>query len=831
MSTTAGRIGVYLILIAAAAGGCSRQTARPMAFPAARPEATASDSLTVAAFIRLPSGEQIKRRHRADKLHHEAQDLVHYMCTFMDKSRYWDVEYHYHPREQGTGVTNCLHMLAEATRLDPTRVAAWLQQAELADGVGDWGEAARDLNRAMQALACLPEDQRPARRLEIALAQAWLCRERGLWAQGLDWVEEATSVHPGNQEALLVKGLLLAGAGRFAEACRAAMRLKPIEYPRIMWGMYGMSNNRSDYGSRWIRAMAYLALGDLELAYYALGPLNPHRQQIPFMNRYWNDVGRICELAGFEEESRVYYALAYLSTPHRYYFPSYGYSCRPVIFGEPKLKNPCWISYGRYYLTGSMFTYSSQVAAEYLASTDRSRREELGIVALEFLGRCVRYAYYPDLSRALRGRVYYDMEEYALAEDDLMAANLAFEQQGRNDAITSLLLGTLRVGRDQYAAALPYLQRAVAADSTLGAGWRNLGVAWIQVGDAEAGRRALNRSLELQPRSTIARYNRGLLNFQEGLLQEACLDLTIAAMLKPEDESITGLLTRVRKALSMAGGTLVGVEGLELDELIALSQPVGAAAESGEGGEESAAAGGSAEAGPGSSGALPGELAAREGRSEPDIGTSVYQYRDFSEEPNLLAGLLPAEASLDTVGYDRLIPDLVAAYEAEPSAGNRYRLSLAYVRSWRPEAALKILLPLWPDGLTAAEMSLVIEADRALGNTERALAAIQIVLEGTRLLPDPVYWSLVAFTLFESGYQREGFMALDVAIDIETTSASDDDLMLSSSSMVVGQGQADRLSALQSFREMHQQEVDMSRQMGGRGKHASEQAGGKGGGP
>lgn len=811
---------VALSFAFASLSGCRRYDSPPMQMAPGQQVPAGDDSLSVEEFLALPSLEQVERREDANRHLSEARDVEHYMRRFVDKSKYWDYAFRNNPREVGIGVTTCLLELDEATRIDPTNFSAWCLQAEISALVGDWGTTRLALQGAVEARKLLPEAEQPAARVRIATAQAWLCKDLGLWDEGLSVVAEGLAIAPQDQELHLIKGLLLAGSGHFVEAIRQAMRLKPIEYPRIMYRMYGVSKNRSIYGSQWIQAMAYLAIGETELAFYALGPLNPHRQQIPYMSRYWNDVGLICELGGLDDEAHLYYGMAYVCQPMRFFFPSFGYSCSPKIFGEPKLKTPCWVSYGRYFLAGSLFTYSSQVAAEFMGVSDPQERERLGPLARKSLSLCMRRGIRPTLAQALRGRVLFAQEQYETAEPDLLAADRSFALQERTDPVTSLLLGVLRLRREQFAAAVPYLQRAVAADSSLGAGWRSLGVALIHVGDPGAGRVALDRAITLQPHSAVARYNRGLLNFQEGRLDEALWDLQLAASERPDDKDIAKLMSRVNQEWRLAGG---GVSDEELQERVIVT--VAARSEGTDsGGTVADAPVGSADGETGTAGPddaeTPASLVA--GREE-----SLLAWTFPSPPQDTTTGLVPAEEHLEAGDYEAIIPELVAAFAIEPSPATREELARAYVRSWQPEQALDILLPHWPDDMSAGEMRLVIEADRALGNTSRALLAIQTDLEETPLMEDPVYWALVAFTLLESGYRREGFAALDVAIDQEYTLGLDEYFMRRSASMFVSTSQATRHNSLKTFKELHRLEYESRLAEGGRGYNAAEQTGKK----
>ena len=64
--------------------------------------------------------------------------------------------------------------------------------------------------------------------LAIYRERAWALRDLARWDEGLAAVEEGLEFKHGDHDLVLIKGLLLAGAGRYSEAVSLAVRMPPF---------------------------------------------------------------------------------------------------------------------------------------------------------------------------------------------------------------------------------------------------------------------------------------------------------------------------------------------------------------------------------------------------------------------------------------------------------------------------------------------------------------------------------------------------------------------------------------------------------------------------
>ncbi len=133
--------------------------------------------------------------------------------------------------------------------------------------MGDLAAHERSLTPRSRPWRRLPARRYAALRRRVLLDQAWLCRERGLYAEGLERIASARATGTADAvELTLVEGLLLAESGRFSDACRLAVELRAIRVHVPGWGWLD-----SDFAERWIKSTAYRARGDLQLASFVMG--------------------------------------------------------------------------------------------------------------------------------------------------------------------------------------------------------------------------------------------------------------------------------------------------------------------------------------------------------------------------------------------------------------------------------------------------------------------------------------------------------------------------------------------------------------------------------
>ncbi len=628
----------------------------------------------------------------------------------------------------GSGAVEAAQWLSSATDLDPSNAEAWLALARLRADLGERERQRAALAAAGRALDAAPDstsDERRALRLEVLQASAWLDRDEGRWDEGLAVVERGLGLEPEDLELMLVKGLILADAGRFVEASAIARDLPSIRYHVHGMLLMGLQKAPSDYGSRWIQAMAYVAAGDPKLAEYALGVLHPERIRLPFMSRYWNDVGLVAELNDRPADAAFYYSIALVTAPWHYYRPWAGFGCPSRILGQPAPGVPVFTSPAHRYLAGSLFSYGAQIAAEAEVAADSAIAAGRGALADSALTLCRRRNVRPALALALRGELRADLGEDDLAEADLTRARQELAASGQRNARTSTALGIIRMKREDYTAALDLLREATQADSTSASAWRMLGVALAEVDRPVEARAAMDRAIALAPRSADGWYNRGVLALSRSEWEPAVADLRAAAALAPQSVRIAEALARAER--QAPDTILTRTPGTIRRELLRV--------------EPSA----------------PERLPLR--------GATV-GLGQTSRPSDRVGRLLEPTAAADSAAGPRL-HDLESLYERQPSPQAREQLASAYLRARAPEKALKLLAPSWGKDLSVVETRIVLEADRQRNDAGRALDLARAVDPAH---PDPAdrdLWALVAMMCSGADHARDGLRALEAALTLD----------------------------------------------------------------
>ena len=551
-------IPVSIILICTIfSGGCSRRPTRglmqePVAAPPAAVEQGGQEEsfgTTLTRHLSLPPEQQ-------EDLHAKAVAHLKDVRKFQWESyqaRDSKLRYHFYQgvyidRDTwGVGLGNSIHDLQQACKLDPSYAEAWGLLGHFYASAGDPYKGRESLDRARLAIIARNQTDRPVDRevqLEIFRNRAWVLRDLGLWEEGLDAVQEGLRFRRGDRDLVLLKGLCLAGAGRYEDAVSLAVRMKPFEYPKFDLFHIGSSQQTSDYANRWIKSQAALAVGDYAQARHVLGGLEsyPYRWYMPHQNRFFRDVGLAAELVD-DPEAATYYAIALISDPYYGFFPYMAGNLLPLVQDVPDPYLPYFTSFGgRFYLGGSLLSYAARQMNMMSLSVFEMQRSQAAWRALQALNIAERRNIRPDVVRALRGRVYFSQDELALARQDLTAASEAFRKEGRPDAGTSLLMGLLEMNEGRYQEAVPQLQEAVLTDPELAVGWRSLGVSLARLNRADQAAQAMDQALELEPRSVSGLYNRGLLHLQNQDFVRAGACLERAYQLDPENHEVQRLL-------------------------------------------------------------------------------------------------------------------------------------------------------------------------------------------------------------------------------------------------------------------------------------------------
>ncbi|MFO7655202.1 MAG: tetratricopeptide repeat protein [Candidatus Krumholzibacteriia bacterium] len=491
------------------------------------------DTAAVTAFLALPQPERERRHGRAVLA---AQAWSDFWAWDQKKGRLGpETRFGFKDRRRETRqrLSEAIARLREAVAGDPTVAQWWLALADFGFGIGDLGTARADLAMAARTVELAPAAADADLGRRIALVRGWTLRELGLWEDGLTVVSPARERFPDDWEIQLLEGLLLAGAGRVADACAAATDLPAAHTPWVTVYTWGMTSRPTDYASRWIRAMAFHAAGDTRLARHALGDLQFVRSFCLHMDRFWNDAGLVLEAVEDPLTSSCY-GTSFITRPLQHYYPVTPVSWGPVVRDRPAPSDAFFRSYGELYLSGSRFAHAAALAARALSTSDPDLRVRLGERAVAAVERCRRWHVWPAHVHALSGRLRLDLGELSDARRELAAARQGFAAQGIADHDTDLRLALVDLQLGDPAGARLTLEQAVATAPENALGWRALGVALAALKDCEAARRAMDRAVELDPDSAVGFYNRGLLLHSCGDVAAACEDLRRAVELDPQ---------------------------------------------------------------------------------------------------------------------------------------------------------------------------------------------------------------------------------------------------------------------------------------------------------
>ena len=624
-------------------------------------------------------------------------------------------------------VTDCIRSLTTATGVDPADASAWYDLASFTALVGDWPRSLVCLNTVWQVLQLENRDSCPEFRQRVALDAAWVCRDLGLQDESLAWVSRARAAGADATESSLVEGLALADRGQFSDAIEIADSIEPVKTRKRR--IYSTANPwaarlfPSDYAKQWVKAMAFLRSGDIELALHMVALTNPTREY-PQARRFWTDIGLIHELAG-RSEARGYYGLAITWSPYLIYYPLDGIRGAPRVLGQRGTGHGFFRSHQSLYLTGSLFAYAATTAVEAEITEDTGRSEQLAGLALEAMDICRRRGIRPASALAMRGRFLFARDDFAGAYVSLQTAIAEMAERGRQDAESHLFAGLAALRIDLPEPALLYLTTAVELDPTRAVAWNGLGAARDLNGDPAGARAAFDRSIALAPESALTWFNRGLLNYNVGDREGAVNDLQVALQLDPQLARAAALLQ-----LAEGGGS---------------ADPADLAFDFGDS--------------PAADVISQGERAVPRGRN------------DMSGlEEGLVAvqsGMQPSAKSTSRSYTEEEVEALARLYRDDPSRTNRRSLAEGLIRVGRPEEASDLMLPFWSDAAAVDEHTLMLEADRALGETDRARELVASLKQGPPEHGTATLWALVAFICLDAGLKDEGMAALDAAISLD----------------------------------------------------------------
>lgn len=648
-------------------------------------------------FMQLPAAARANSRQQAEAKIDYYQRFEKENFEHQDsQKRFWYyVDYYIDRSTWGVGLGNSIVGLKAAAGMDPSYAEAWGALGHLLMSSGDPLSARQYLDNALLAASVRSDSSDLVDEdimLQIYRDRAWVLRDLTLWDEGLAAVHEGLTFKGGDQDLVLIKGLLLAGAGRYGEANSLAVRMPPYDYSKVDYWHYGYSKTTTDFAKRWIKSQALLAIGDYEMSRQVLGELDHREDQlyVPHMARFWNDVGLAAELVG-EERGARYYALGFISRPYEGYYPWQGGNLRPLVLKVPDYRMPVYTSFGgKFYVGGSIMTYAAmQMNTMSYAAFDQ-QKETASARAMAALDIAERRNIRPGVCRAMRGRVHYANDHRAEARVELVAARKAFQEQGKVDGGTSMLIGLLEMSDGHNDLATDLLTEAVEADDSLAAAWRTLGVLHVKAGNKLLAEAAMDKALQLDPYSVSGLYNRGLLRLQDRRFVESVSDLENAYKLDPDNHEIQRVLQMAATSFRANGGDPSELRvQVEEYQVLAVSD------------------------GP------PLDLVADPTALVAQLNAEITVF--FSVPDSIAATLSPQDEILKTLAVD---------YQKTGDPDVRRALALAYLDRGMNREAQALLAPGWGVDLLAGEEIMLLYVDRLLGQEERGDALAVSLISG-----------------------------------------------------------------------------------------------------
>ncbi len=613
---------------------------------------------------------------------------------------------------RGVGLGNSLIDLKEATNIDPSFVEAWSARGRLACEAGDIHQGLEYLDAARLAADLRREYGRPVSddiQMEIFRERAWALRDLALWDEGLAAVQEGLEFRHGDRDLVLIKGLLLAGAGRYSEAVSLAVRMPPMRYRKYGLLNMGLEFEESAYANLWIKSQALMAIGDYKMAMNIFGDMSlyPYRGVLVHSDRFWEDVGLVAELTG-AEDAPVYYAIGYITRKYDRYYPAGAFNMGPMVLDVPNGRMPCYTSFGtRFQVAGSPLSYIALQMNQMSLGIFEGQKMQAAGRALRALEIAERRNIRPDVCRALRGRIYFSGDDFKGAFIELKAAREGFRTRGEVDSGTSLLLGMLELQNSRYQPAARYLEEVVEKDPASAVGWRSLGVVYASLGLPDRALAAMDTALDLQPYSVSGLYNRGLFHYQSRDYVAATEDLDLALRMDPDNREVQRLLQMAGQGHVTQGGDPADLPGVARDYEYVVK-----------GGETVAGV-----------------------EVDPDLLLAQLEtdIENFFTAPDSLAP--------EIRGDDSGVADLEVRYRRDGDFQTRKMLALAYIDRKEFPKAQALLAPGWGVDLEPDEEIMLLYVDRMLGERERAQLLAQQLVAGEVGTDNPYIWALTALTM------------------------------------------------------------------------------------
>ncbi len=409
----------------------------------------------------------------------------------------------------------------------------WLQQAHHQRWFGDYLITVQCLDAAAEAVRNYDPQVHPWKKKEMqrqtAMARAWLHYDRGEWQSGLDWARAARRVSPGDASIRHIYGLLAAHSGLRSEAHAVAGHMRRAD--------------ESDSDINWIEAAYRVSTGQHRQAFNFIMDLRPNGDH---QAECWREMGEIAERLGEFSRAGRWYEESF------HVLPLQNFRCVGSVHharlkpGSRKTWQKAWLAFDRFYVTGSLSTYTSLAYARFKAADVQEGRDFWAGQVVNATGILLRKKIDTPWAYRTRGLVFADRGKSDRSIRDLKRASQLLVKLGRPDSEVQSTLGHLFLEKENSAEALKYLRVAADLDPLVASTWQDLGLALIMSDQPKAAEDALTRSLELKPDSATSWYNRGLLHLHRHDYGKAVVDLEKAAALAPENGEVIKLLQQAQ---------------------------------------------------------------------------------------------------------------------------------------------------------------------------------------------------------------------------------------------------------------------------------------------
>lgn len=570
-----------------------------------------------------------------------------------------------------------LTRLHTAVGLDPTNNDAWHDLAHCCQIIGDQPGASRARHIYLQQTVTADDTERD-RRCRVILDEAWSLRDEGHHQRCQEWLEanrgllrSGRSPRQGLRPAVesdLIMGLLAAERSDLTETMRWINRLPLVDV------RHGQQRHPSEYLRRWVHIWFDIHHGDLASASHRMDHQRLIRLHEHVGWRYWQDLGDAAALLDDQTMAARSWGTGMLHRPLGGFYPRAVIQAPQGALGLADADEPYIIAYRSHWLGGSFWGYTaSRTLLCQVHPADQNPL--LWREAMAALGRCVRRGINPGEARLLRARLNLQRGQLAAAEDDLRHAAVQRLAAGTSGGEVAFLRGVAAINGGDMGRGLDLLEQAVQRNPQGVRSWQTLAVCYAYLDRDQDAREAFDTTVRLAPTDGSAYFNRGLFHLHHGRRDAAERDLLQAVRLLDDDTRALHLLQAIH-----TGREVVIDQDPTPVQLVASDRELMQAAQL-----EAAMSGGEAE--------------------------MVDVLGESPEERELWLDLLQRR------------------HAKEASTTSRAKLAEALKLSGQPDEVTALLAPSWPDGLSSRERRILLDADRSLGHSDRALELSQLAPE------------------------------------------------------------------------------------------------------